>query len=490
MRKWAFYCSLALLTLFGCRKGFDGETLENQAPETFTTADTINRTGDNRFRSVVNISWWGNDPDGFISSYEISFDGHSWSKTNKQDSTFILDLPNDSDTADFSFYVRAIDNLGLADPTPAMVVYPVKNSPPQVQFIISDRTPNRTFPAVKYFWQGSDPDGNNTLDYYELVWNDTTLAPLKLSAGFNEAAFVADDLNANNSTSTVFPGTLNNALPDKCLGMKLNEVNLLYVRAVDRVGAKSEWVFTPEVFIKKPVSDILFINAQRAAFNRNTVQQYYTQKFFNTLQKSFDTLQAGPSNAVLSELSADPQTQDRVFTLFKKIFVYSEDSEFILSLLQRSTNRYFQNGGKMMLISEGNDVLANEPTYLDFTPISRYAERPPRVSLLFNTTDSLYSSNSLNPSLLNGTSILTGIRPFIIPENNNTFSYQALYSASITQDSAGRISPWRGPSTLVAKRNRNGQTDFIVCMVPIVRLRQTTAIDNWFRRMLIDELAY
>ncbi|MDX5320117.1 MAG: hypothetical protein LPK45_03495 [Bacteroidota bacterium] len=276
--------------LSSCSKDFIGDPKENQAPETFLLADTIARSGENRFESVLQIQWSGTDPDGYIEGFEISLDGNTWSFTRAQDTLLTVNLPGNSDTFDVNFSVRAVDNQGLRDASPARLIFPVKNSRPEVHFVIPAGSPTRSFPAVKYFWVGSDPDGNASLDHYELIWNDTALSPLILSNSFSEATFVAKTLSGTTSPCTVFPGTLNTALPDEIQGMILDDLNVLYIRAVDQVGAKSPWTASPNMFIRKPQSDILFINAQRSSFNRTAFQNLYSTQVFNAVGKAFDTL--------------------------------------------------------------------------------------------------------------------------------------------------------------------------------------------------------
>lgn len=485
---------LIVALLFGaaCSKEYAGDYSQNQTPETYFVSDTIIRNGENRFQSIIDVSWSGTDADGFVAGYELSFDQVNWTYTEAQDSTITLSLPSNSDTFDFQIFVRAVDNLGEKDPTPASLIYPVKNSNPTVRFIIPSGSPVRSFPAVKYFWEGTDPDGNSSLDHYELIWNDTTQTPLNVSTVFNEAGIVAKSLSGTTSACDVFPGALNTPLATPLNGMILGNENVLYIRAVDQVGAASDWVASPSIFIRKPVSDILFINAQRSSFNRATVQNFYTTRIQAAIGKSFDTLQAGPEGALSSDLSSDPATQDRVFSYFKKIFVYSENSEFLLSLMQRSTTRFFTNGGKLMLITEGNDVIADQPLYLDFSPIGSYTPRGANVSLLMNLGDSIKPVPTAYPSLKNGNTILSGIRPFNLANNNSNFRYEALYKGVITQDSAGIISIWQGNSTLSAKRVRlsDNKTDFVIMLVPIFALEHNASLNTWFEKMLIDELEF
>ena len=90
----------ALLCLNGCDKG---EDIENQAPETRISVEAINLSGENRLNSLVEIKWWGTDPDGYVTGYEFSFDGINWHYTLGQDSTFRFAITEGSDTIDIDF---------------------------------------------------------------------------------------------------------------------------------------------------------------------------------------------------------------------------------------------------------------------------------------------------------------------------------------------------------------------------------------------------
>ncbi|MDX5320116.1 MAG: hypothetical protein LPK45_03490 [Bacteroidota bacterium] len=160
--------------------------------------------------------------------------------------------------------------------------------------------------------------------------------------------------------------------------------------------------------------------------------------------------------------------------------------------MQRSTTRFFTQGGKLLLISEGNDGIQDQPAYLDFSPIGSYAVRPNRVALLFNLGDSLFSSLPNYPALTSGSTIISGVRPFEMATNNASFRYEKLYEGVITQDSAGNIGTWKGTSTLSAKRVRlnDNQTDFVIMMMPVYALKHNQELDLWFQKMLIDELAF
>ena len=63
MRSLFFILTVFLTLLFSsCNKGFQGEPEPNKPPETFTIVDTIARFGENRFKSLITVNWWGYRP--------------------------------------------------------------------------------------------------------------------------------------------------------------------------------------------------------------------------------------------------------------------------------------------------------------------------------------------------------------------------------------------------------------------------------------------
>ena len=199
----SFLPVLALLALLAACSETPNNPRENLPPETY-----ISLTPDGDLRTTTSrqhIHWWGDDPDGFVAGYQISFDNVSWTFTSSNDSVFALSLSG-SDTT-YAFHVRAIDDqgngrwdsdgpygsepytdsngngrydsgepfvdFGLADPTPADLRYPIQNSPPVVRFTQGSDVPETTFTIASFSWIGSDLDGDETIREYQYALNDT-----------------------------------------------------------------------------------------------------------------------------------------------------------------------------------------------------------------------------------------------------------------------------------------------------------------------------
>lgn len=486
---------VGVLFVIACKKGFTGKPSENAAPDTHTVADTILRSGDNRFISQIKITWWGDDQDGFVKGFEFSFDGINWVYTTKQDSLFTLSLPTGSDTANFNFQVRAIDNEGLKDPSPASLVYPVKNSPPTCSIFIPTGTalfPSRntikTYPAFKFYWNASDPDGDPNLDHFELFFNDTTTAPYILPASIKEAAFVAKDLLSNNPDCEVYSGTNQRLNPD-IKGLKLNASNTFYVRAVDRVGAKSVAAASYTFYCKKPINKILVVNAT-SPYTPSKLSTFHIN-MLNVGITAYDTLNAFvKNNNNYDELSPDYFTQNKALKFFDKIVWFSDNDSVSLSFAQRSLGEFLSNNGRIFMAINFSQFFYEQSALLDFTPVK---ELIPDTMGIFR----MNSSAALKPMIagyptLKATSIISSARPFLKSIDNGSSKFVDVYQGDlIVSTTSGPVS-WSGPSVVCAKRTdaNTNQTNFIFISVPLDRLNGNNNMDSLFRKALVQELGF
>ena len=117
----------SVVTFYSCTEPITG-SVENQPPQTYLSLfpDSVIAPGS----TLKKISWWGDDPDGFVVGFRISFDSVNWGYTTKNDSTFLLTISGNDST--FRFYAAAVDDKGAVDPSPASNLYPVINTPPNM----------------------------------------------------------------------------------------------------------------------------------------------------------------------------------------------------------------------------------------------------------------------------------------------------------------------------------------------------------------------
>lgn len=481
-------CFITIPLLYSCKKDFLGSEKPNIPPNTYCVVDTIVRVGDERLSALVTANWWGDDPDGYISYYEYTFDSvagiaTNWHKIYRQDSTFLLPIPAGHDTFNFIFYVRAIDNRGAKDPTPARLTYPVSNSKPSVFFVPGINNPVISFPVVKFFWQATDPDGNDNLNYFELCWNDTTQTPYPLSINASSAMFEAASLNTLTPMSYVYQNNSTLALDTLITGMKLNDTNRLYIRVIDKALTKSKYVASYPIFIKKPSATILLVDGYG---NNGSVQTaFYTQNLSSIGITQVDTLPIFSNNGgIYQQLAPDNLTQSHIFNLFKTIIWYSNNASLSLSLGQKTLNDFFNNGGNLLFSTYVSSSFDQQSNFLNFTPAQSLTSLPIDTQLVLNNNAAITSVASGYPNL-SSSAIVSVVRPF-----NLTLGAIPIYSAGLLakQVSTGVLNPWTGNSVIMAKKSGNsGTTNFIFTTLELSKLNGSGNINVLFQKIFIDD---
>ncbi|HET7226416.1 MAG TPA: hypothetical protein VFK69_11955 [Candidatus Eisenbacteria bacterium] len=149
----------ALLALAGCGR-HKNLLVPDVPPETRLfvqgPVDTVNH--------IVHLYWFGSDPDGQVVGFQFRMlnpaqpADSAWRFTLRSDSLFVVYTP-----AGFTaptFEVRAIDQAGLVDPTPAIENFQFSNQPPVVALTGRLFSNDSTFASVTATWTVSDPDGD------------------------------------------------------------------------------------------------------------------------------------------------------------------------------------------------------------------------------------------------------------------------------------------------------------------------------------------
>jgi hypothetical protein len=165
--------------------------------------DTVNH--------VVHLFWYGSDVDGSVVGFEFRLISSlapadtDWKFTAKLDSVFTIFTPGGY--AAPRFEVRAIDNSGQRDPTPAVEDFQFSNHPPIVTFN-SPRLGSRdtSFATATISWTASDPDGDPSKLTFRL-WLDGNAANPRTVIGNTFVVPTADFLQAgviNSGPRTLF----------------------------------------------------------------------------------------------------------------------------------------------------------------------------------------------------------------------------------------------------------------------------------------------
>ena len=254
-----FFC--ALLFSSACKKD---EPKDNSAPETITSVEAFNLTGENRLNSLVKLEWYGTDPDGYVVGYEFSFDQETWYYTESQDSTFLFSITAGSDTLDIDFYIRAIDNDKQADESPAYLKIPLKNTPPEIIFNKDLIPVDTSFNLITLVWEASDADGIETLEQIQLKINNgewTNISPNR-----SQGTIVPTTPEQSGEVSSTIHYDLSST-GGNISGLLLNDINDFYIRAIDVAGSISKEDTIPSIYVRKKSNDLLVIGANSASPN-------------------------------------------------------------------------------------------------------------------------------------------------------------------------------------------------------------------------------
>jgi hypothetical protein len=164
----------AMLFLNGCRKKAEVILDTNLAPDTRLTSAPGPYSQAN-YR--VHMYWQGSDPDGYVVAYYYAWDdtiASAWTYTTRSDSLFKALIDTAGETRRHTFYVRAVDNEGKLDPSPARIRFDAWTVVPVIDYLYRldgpddpngpNYQPGRNDTVLmttpcSFVWSGRDPDG-------------------------------------------------------------------------------------------------------------------------------------------------------------------------------------------------------------------------------------------------------------------------------------------------------------------------------------------
>lgn len=469
---------LILGSLASCEKG---SPLGNMPPETRIFLDDIALTGPDRLNSVVQLHWSGEDEDGFVTGFELSFDNVNWAAVQTQDSTFRFDLLPGSDTTDIDFYVRALDNEETRDPTPAYLRIPIKNEPPVALLDTIKTIPDTVISVFATLWSVEDIDGENTLDSVFVRMNNGPWVPLPSTARFLTVV-PSEPTQSGSQTAVLYVGAENQPQTAVMEDLRVGGDNQLYLRARDIAGTFSEIDTSASFYIRQQFSDLLVIDDHSVPAADATLLPA-----INSTYGSYD----------LWELSTNiPPFWDPVFfrtlSLYDKVLWYSDGAErsdfglqLFLEIASSPLQLYLNQGGKLLVSTK-------------FPPSFTGLKNGISPLFGFSPMDSLSSSSGqarigvgaeLTPTnnftgypLLENTTFLIGASPFYSKEPSND-----IYEADIT-----RAAGWVGPSTVASRTlGTTGLTNQVFFSVELHTLTGVPAsLEVLLDKVLNDELSW
>jgi hypothetical protein len=456
------FLSTVLLLISGvlftrCGEKITGEANPNQPPETtiFVQGDSLNTT-----QSIQTFHWDGRDPDGFVVGFYYTFSEtpqpEDWVFTTKRSETFALSILG-ADTT-YTFQVKAVDNQGLEDPTPAVQRFPIVNTRPQVAWAPNSRIPDTTLTVASFAWSATDPDGDETIEFIEYALDDT-------------------------SNWIQLPGDIRSVDLKAADGLTEGE-HVFYLRAVDIAGARSSSIRMPESpnntwYVKLPKGRYLLIDDYQVESNASGRPDAYYRGMLNNLLPTLGEDYTYWN--IESQFPASPRQFSETLKLFDRVIWYTDivqnsDPHFIYA--QTAIPEFRQNGGKIIYTVQFNSSFGTQGDPLGFTPVDSLGKR-----FNFIATNSQFYPDSL----------FADVFPTLPPLPELKVSTFILGGAFAFRAAPGAVPMYRfdepnvenDPLFVVLGRNDNtGEFDFVFSGAPLHMLRGNNNLDQLFEIIL------
>ena len=416
-----------VIAFISCYEELVDAPVGNKSPKTYVALFPDSSLSQQQ--SSVRLHWWGDDQDGLVIGYFISFDADKWSFTTSNDS--LISFPISGTDTTYIFRVAAVDNFGngvydnqlivnginfgpepftdlngdgiwnpgepfvdcgAIDPEPASIELPLKNSPPVINFLVNQNgttifIPETTFTVASFGWTLTDLDGDATISKVYIALNDTSqkieipgntrFVTLKADPPFS-SDIVECDVYIGSAITTPYHIKLPN--------LKLNDENIFYVYAEDIAGGISDLIVMPSEsssrswFVKKPKGEILIID-DNGSFDNSSA---FYDSIFDSLGLSdrYDVwdIKLGRTTTtpgVLMPGFISPQFTETL-KLFKYVFWYT-DNDPTIGPAQISINNYLNYGGRV-LFSMIFPQIFDSRGLSDFLPLDSLSAAP--ISIL------------------------------------------------------------------------------------------------------------
>ncbi len=320
-----------LAVLAGCADMQD-ITVPNLAPQTYVAlADSVR----NPTVYIQTLNWWGDDKDGEVVGFEYRWSSDpglpgcglpaDWTFTEENSKVFHLPVTDSIGT--HSLEVRAMDNEGAVDETPATLRLPVTNNPPVVRIYDRGALPDTTFPALRIRWVGDDPEGNETILGYKL-WLD----------GNEQNARV---LSPADTTVSLVPADFEDRFGTRTL-------NLV---AIDS-GCDTSAVVTYTWYIKETTGDLLVVDDITSAHAGNAKSDKFYAEALGSCVAAYSELALERYGGSVSY----PHNFPELVKMFETVIWYSDPLRPGTESLEEMDDvypSYVQSGGNFLVVSLG-----------------------------------------------------------------------------------------------------------------------------------------
>ncbi len=356
--------------VLSCKEQINGSINANIPPTTtlfVQSSDTLNFT-----TSTQTLHWDGSDADGFIQGFFYTFKKNpteqDWTWTTERSKTFALTI-NGVDTI-YSFSVKAVDNLNAEDPTPATQLFPIINSPPEINWQLDSNIPDTTFTVASFAWTVTDLDGENTIAFFEYAIDDT-------------------------NSWTRLDGDKRSITLKETDGIIAGD-HIFYIRAIDIAGTRSPVIHMPEENNKTwhviaPKGRYLLIDDYEVETSSSGLPDAYYKSMLNSIL---------PTNGddfsywnIEKQFPSSIKQFTETLLLFDRVIWYTDlisetDAHFVAAQIAIPEFRKIP-GNKIIYTVQFNSNFGTQGEPLDFSPVDSLGTK-----FNFIATNSIYYQDS------------------------------------------------------------------------------------------------
>ncbi|MCP4634155.1 MAG: hypothetical protein GY855_14615 [candidate division Zixibacteria bacterium] len=421
---------LMTFIFWNCSKDITSQPGSNNLPETHLFLSFPDSLPDSlampdTSTSTKIIHWYGDDVDGevvgFYHAWDETLSDTAWTYTTDNMDTFYV--PIREAYGEFTFYIKAVDNQDGIDPSPAYITFPVINSPPAIQFPVDFEISYLDedfigFNIMTFGWNGSDPDGDETIVKYEYYLGD-----------------------GNTPVDTVSFDTLTwIELPTSPQRLTLSDLSVgehrVFFRATDIAGALSDVIFYPDTTatwtVQEPIGDVLYIDDNSFTLNPEEIYIQVLDSMYGANYSHWN---------IQERTYYYPSDITTAFSNFDKI-VWNSGSYPHFRECESSLYNFLNNDGKLVVSTTYADEDTTIYGFLPIDSVTATGINRPRIY----SVDSRYLE--ITGSMQYPISYVFGFIPGV-PEFLPADSVTALYRAENVD--TGEIIAARYPATGTAK---------------------------------------
>lgn len=494
-------CFCLLFIGLGCKPEKD-QPIANQVPLVRIAIDSVGVPDSVSLTTRIKLSWSGQDADGYIAGFKISWGTDSLSAAGGlsssalitgSDSTFLFNFSGSLEKAVIHFFIQSVDNKGAVSAVRHLRI-PVKNSFPEIRFIADGMPAADTLWSVislPYFF--SDPDGSQNIDSVFVKINDGKWTALPKNLSFISLVPVNPSALAE-TDCYVYPGENLSSLASKPAalpnisvpGLKLNERNTFYLKVKDQAGAAGTDSSVRKYYVRRKSGQVLFVNAF-AGSGATYCDTLYSHAF-SELNIPFDKI-----NLISGSGINQPRFWNSQFYLlcqvYGKVFWYGDVISsapgaipLLLNPASTALRQFLRFDGKMLGSNTFPDAPFQLPTddpVFELVPIDTFTRFTNNVRIRPNGT--LPATQNEYPNLVTGR-LLTGGDIFKVkPGVDSLYFVPKNMMASV----------YTGPVGLpiaLRTRNTNGKTNLVFFTIEMAYLNgNRPALLSTFNKIINDE---